>query len=56
MKHPGGHPTEPVRDAWAMRFGLRTAKQRALLTPSLCWQLCQCRDDEARRLILGLSR
>jgi hypothetical protein len=56
MKHPVGHPAEPVREAWAMRFGLHTLKQRALLTPFLCWQLCLCRDDSARRLLLGVSR
>jgi hypothetical protein len=55
-KHPVGHPAEPIREAWAMRFGLHTPKQRAKLTTFLCWQLCQCRDDEARRLLLGKSK
>ena len=43
--------------AWIMRFGLRPSIMvRRLLTPALCSQLCQCRSDEARRLILGVSR
>jgi len=38
--------------AWAIRFGLNTHKR---ISTRLCWQLCQCRSDEARRLILGVS-
>ena len=55
MKHTGGRPVELIRLAWAMRFGLHTRRQRRMITPFLCWQLCQCRNDEARRLILGMS-
>lgn len=54
-KHSGGRPCEPVKEAWALRFGLCTFRQWRLLTPLLCWQLCQCRSDEARRLILGVG-
>ena len=54
MKHPVGHPAEPIRLAWSMRFGL-TNKQRKRLTDAFCWQLCLCRDDAARRLLLGVS-
>jgi hypothetical protein len=43
-----------VRQAWALRFGL-TDKQMKELTCSLMWQLCRCRSDEARRIILGIS-
>ena len=55
MKHPVGHPAEPVREAWAMRFGIKGKFQR-LLTSAMCWQLCRCRDDSARRLLLGVSQ
>jgi hypothetical protein len=41
--------------AWALRFGVLLENPRKL-TSSLCWQLCQCRSDEARRLILGVSQ
>ena len=49
-----GGPKTP-KSAWALRFNL-TPKAETLLTPALCWQLCLCRDDEARRLLLGVSR
>jgi hypothetical protein len=46
-----------IRKAWCMRFGISwTPKHRLWLTDEICWQLSQCRSDEARRLILGLSR
>jgi hypothetical protein len=38
-----------------MRFGLYTLNLHRFLTDDLRWQLCQCRLDEARRLILGVS-
>ena len=39
------------RDAWAERF--KTPKwQRKLFTNALMCQLCLCRSDEARRLIM----
>ena len=40
--------------AWALRFGL-TRRMHYMLSARLCWQLCRCRSDEARRLILGVS-
>ena len=40
--------------ARAMQFGI-SKRQYARLTKAMCWQLCQCRTDEARRLILGVS-
>ena len=56
MKHPGGRPAEPVRLAWELRFGLTEKQKVKLLTPDMCWQLCQCRDDVDRRILLGVSR
>jgi hypothetical protein len=55
MSHAGGHPAEPVMEAWAMRFGLTHLQRWRVFTPKMCWQLCQCRGDEQRRLILGVS-
>lgn len=55
MKHAGGRPCQPEPYAWMMRFGVVLTSPRRLLTSRLCWQFCQCRSDEARRLILGVS-
>lgn len=43
-----------IRQAYEMRFGL-TEKVKNSLTKKDLWQLCQCRNDEARRLLLGVS-
>ena len=56
MSHPGGHPAEPIAEAWELRFGVKVTQPTRLFTPALCWQLCQCRGDEQRRLILGVSQ
>ena len=56
MSHPGGHPAEPVREAWALRFGLTRKQRITLLSVKKCEQLSMCRSDEARRLLLGVSR
>lgn len=47
-----------IREAWMLRFGLPVAnkKIRSWLSDEVLWQLCRCRSDEARRLILGVSR
>jgi hypothetical protein len=45
-----------IRKAWCIRFGISwTRKHRLWLTDEIMWQLCRCRNDEARRLILGVS-
>ncbi len=53
---PGGY-SDPILEAWALRFGLdyHTSFVRRLLSERTCWQLSMCRDDEARRLLLGVS-
>jgi len=43
-----------IVQAWSQRFGL-TKKQIAMMTDGDYWQLSQCRSDEARRLLLGIS-
>jgi hypothetical protein len=51
-----GRPSCNIALAWKMRFGLSDKQRSMCLGPSGCWQLCRCRSDEARRLILGISR
>ena len=41
--------------AWATRFAL-TESHPYRISDAMCWQLCRCRSDEARRIILGVSR
>jgi hypothetical protein len=46
-----------IRKAWCIRFGIPyTRKHRLWLTDAIMWQLCQCRSDEARRILLGVSK
>lgn len=55
MKHPGGHPiVKPERMAWALRFEL-TERQKRTITDKVCEQLSMCKDDQARRLLLGIK-
>jgi hypothetical protein len=51
-----GHPPDMERTAWAMRFGITITQLCRGIPDALCLQLCRCRSDEARRLILGVSR
>jgi len=44
-----------IRQAWIMRFDLPYARPANEITTELMWQLCLCKDDSARRLILGVS-
>jgi len=46
----------PQREAWILRFGLSYVQPSHNLPDALLAQLCRCRDDSARRLILGCSR
>jgi hypothetical protein len=47
---------DPQREAWILRFGLSYVQPSHNLPDALLAQLCKCRSDEARRLILGISR
>lgn len=49
-----GPPEDLERSAWAERFGL-TRKQRRMLTDAMLRQLCRCRSNEARKLLLGVK-
>lgn len=51
---PGPKRNTPPH-AWALRFGIHLEMPRKI-SAKVCWQLCQCRTDEARRLILGVSK
>ncbi len=55
MSNPVGHPACPIVEAWALRYKLTVIQRKRLLTNRLCWQLCQCRSEEARRIILGVQ-
>lgn len=50
--------SELERHAWVERFGLGTSRKRytAIISGPEAGQLSQCRSDEARRLILGISK
>jgi hypothetical protein len=48
---------DPQREAWILRFGLVEWKHKDhRLSWDLTRQLSQCKGDEQRRLILGISR
>ena len=55
MSNPVGRPECHVAAAWALRFDL-SQKQKRLLRSNVCWQLAQCKDDAARRILLGKSQ
>lgn len=55
MPNLGGRPGNPARALWRLRFGL-TPKQAADLNEDMLLQLYQCKDDEARLLLLGVSK
>jgi hypothetical protein len=52
---PGGY-IDPVREAYMLRFGLDYRKPCRDLPESLLEQLSLCRSDEARRILLGVSK
>lgn len=55
MKHPGGRPRDERREAYTARFGLkRTHRAQRDLTQRLMDQLDGCKDDEARKVLLGI--
>ena len=57
MSYFDGRKADPIREAWHLRFGIVESFRRSdRLTLALMLQLSQCRNDEARRLILGISR
>jgi hypothetical protein len=53
-KKTGGRPVDEVIDAYAIRYNL-TKKQRYQLK-SFVAQVALCKSEEARRLILGVSK
>lgn len=56
---PNGYP-DPIREAWVLRFGLSRRPDSSDadhgMPDTLCAQLSYCKSDEARRLILGVSK
>ena len=51
-----GRPSNLERDAWQLRFNISPCNPRRGFTDDLLCQLSHCKSDEARRLILGVSR
>ncbi len=48
---------DPIRKAWVLRFSLTPCHARGDKLPdAMLHQLSLCKNDEARRLILGVSR
>ncbi len=47
--------TAILREAWRTRFGITASHERDTFTEELLCQLSFCKDDSARRLILGVS-
>jgi len=50
-----GRKRDEVRDAWIERFDLKTSTPRRRLPSRLLSQLSECKDDETRRILLGIS-
>lgn len=53
-RHPG-HPADLERYAWQERFNL-TDRERRRLTNAFMLQLCRCKSDAARCLLLGVTQ
>ena len=55
MSNPVGRPPDLVAQAWALRYGM-TVMQCYRLSDLLMRQLSFCKTEEARRIILGISK
>lgn len=58
MSNPVGNPNffiDPIREAWMLRFCM-TKRQAMELSEAMMAQLSYCTSDEARRIILGISK
>jgi hypothetical protein len=52
-----GRKNCPIREAYILRFGIpRTNRRVRWLTAPVLQQLGRCKTDEARRLLLGVSK
>lgn len=47
---------DPVRAMYMKKFGIVTNRPQKRLSVKMLAQLSQCKTDEARRLILGISK
>lgn len=60
MSHPGGRPWhDPRIPQLAERYGINVRGSKAWhtkLTKEFIDQICRCKDEAARRLLLGVSR
>ena len=56
-QHTTGRAPYIEAHAWLERFGIAHSQRHlSMMKPALTNQLCHCRTDEARRLILGVSK
>jgi hypothetical protein len=53
---PHGRPPNFRVQYWADRFQLKQHWTARILTPQMMSQLSFCKDDEARRILLGISK
>jgi hypothetical protein len=53
---PVGRPPDQIAEAWAMRYKKQLRRHTRLFTTDLCRQLSFCKTEEARRIILGISK
>jgi len=51
-----GPKLNPDREFYAERYGLMSKRKRSVLTLSLIQQLDACKNESARRLIMGQGR
>lgn len=49
-------PRDQLRNVYAERYGLTTERQRKRLSARFLQQLKRCKDEDARRLLLGVSK
>jgi hypothetical protein len=48
-------PRDPDVRYWMLRFGLKQSRIPGILTRQTCEWLAGCKDDAARRLMLGIG-
>ena len=56
FKHSPGPVPNPRRVMYAKRYGLNTVKRVKFLTNTVMDQLDACKDESARRVLLGIRR
>ncbi len=57
-KHAGGRPVDPLRKLYADKYGIKLSggSQATRFSLDFVIQLARCKDEAARRLLMGRSR